>query len=585
MRASFGVRLFVLAALARGASADESAPWWTKFIPGFGGAQVANATAPVAGGRASTPGQPGENTDWMKWIPKGTPQGPPQGDGGAVEEPAGAAATEPSPAPSAAATVAGEGSAPAAQASPAPPPPAAPQFAANASTAPADAAWSTFPPADSDGGAAPSISAIVALPVLLPAEEPPGSSSVPDATSVLPAGVGGDLATIPDMARAVLGGDATSVPGVGDVEGSGGDMSSLPAISQPPPLQVTPTEHAAPRARGSGAPVSAPVQLVEAPWAKFIPKGVPGGSGGGKTGPEPDPDAAASPLAAVTPFKPAPKAARDMPSNVSGTWTPAHGEAVNVSARFVTSSIFLGGFMGSVVVQPWTPGAIFILNYSTTDVVVQRLFNADILDERGDEVGAFALLTDRVHQQYLVRLHNASVHSAREAPPDSFTFMASGTAQPPQMAVGCDWLDAAVLAPSSERSAVLRYHPSPYPHGAGQLATVEVRPWAVGAHVILDFGGADVLPTWWHNAQLVSASGGKYTVRLIEWTASSDELTPESSFLLKASGSSAALPRLSVEPPADADGALHRLSNGLAARERGGAAKACLLYTSPSPRD
>lgn len=568
--------------------AAEDAPWWAKFIPGY---KPANATAaPADGGGGALP-------DWMHWIPKsaGMSSTDVSSPGAANQaDSAGEASASPwsyFPPASGEATGADAGTSPSSPSAPASAdpfgPPPAPSPAAKPSISPpspsANAPQASPAPAPShvrahEDASPPSSPASAHASSIPENNDVPGLSGELGSTGMedLPGMDGTPVATVPGLVgrperapslpllttQAQLhglgrGGELSSTPGLPDARLAPARGVKLPAEHAPSRA----TDHGgtrADRARAAGVSdaagvlAAASLQFVDAPWAKFIP---------GATKPAPA-DGAASPAAAPSgiagfmPYKPPPKPARAMPANVSGTWTTADGEAVALEARFVTVNVFLGGFMAAVQVSPWVPNAVLTLNYSDTDVVIQRLFNGDILDETGAEVGAFSLLTGKTGQAYIVRLHNSSVHSSKESPPDSFTFVASGTAQAPQMAVGCAWVDSDVLVPAGATKEALRYHLSPFTHPGGFLASVEVRPWVVGQRVTVDYGeGSSTVPTWWFNAKLLSAKGGKYTVQLLPFAHSDSELTPDSSFLIKAtgSGSDAPFPTLSKAPASDAD--------------------------------
>jgi hypothetical protein len=253
------------------------------------------------------------------------------------------------------------------------------------------------------------------------------------------------------------------------------------------------------------------------------------------------------------PLKPAAKPARAAAATVEGVWEDPSGGSAPLELRYTTDKTFMGGFMGSVQVSNWTAGAVVTLDYSGTDVVVQRLFNGDIIDAHGEPVPAFSLLAGKGGQRYIVRLHAKAVHSASDSPTNALTFVAAGTPQGPEMAVGSDELDDDALAPLGQTD-VLRYHPSPYAHPGGFEAAIEVRPWVVGANVTVDFRGSDVEPTGWHNGRLVARRGDVYTIELRDFTRSDAEYTPDSSLLLKATGAPDFRPALSkVVPGSDDD--------------------------------
>jgi hypothetical protein len=568
------MKLSLCLLLASGSSVAADAPFWTKWVPGFGA-----ANSSVAGAEGAAAAEPG----WAKFVPgMQHPAAAVRAVDNATDAAMSEAATEPawhsfipSMLPGSNATVSdGDAGAGAADAM------------ADAVSGAADAIADSSTQG-SNNAPLSGLSAVV-LQAHAAAEPAQGKSAagaptppLPIAPPVVPPPPPSRIAPPPPPSLVAAGGTSvaagqgegtSATPGMGAVPGLGGKGTDKAAGHKAAPTAESPTP-----ATALGSAPSLLGSYVDAPWAKFIP-------GGAAKSPASAPPSAPVPAAADKPasdakpadapwgkwmpFKPEPRPARHMPTTVLGSWaSPELNESVMLNATFVLDDVFMAGFMASVQVEPWTAGALIALNFTDTDVVIQRLFNGDIVDEHGDRVPEFALLTGKTGQLYNVRLHNTSVHSAAKTPLDSFTFMASGTAQAPEMTIGPDWVDADVLAPAGSGD-VLRYHASAYSFPGGYVASIEVRPWAVGERVTVDFSGTDTVVTGWHNARLVSEHKGVYTVELTEFTLSDAELTPDSSIVIKATGSADARPKLS-KAPASADPlrllALSRIGSSTAA--------------------
>ncbi|KAG8468830.1 hypothetical protein KFE25_007348 [Diacronema lutheri] len=259
-------------------------------------------------------------------------------------------------------------------------------------------------------------------------------------------------------------------------------------------------------------------------WAQFVPKGVLGK------------DVTAQPLINLSSVR---------PEHASGAW---HGVPVNV--RFHVADAFKGGFIASVQVAPWVPGALLTLNYTFSDVKVQRIWNGDLLDAvDGTEPDAFALMVGRAQPLFAVRLHNASRVSGPGQLDDAVSFMASGTAQPPGIFIGCRGLPVLSLA-VGRRTA------------AGYRATVTVRPWSVGDLIEIDLRRSrGVTISGVRGADAVRRRGARFVVRLAAGAAPltiDGDVPTTSSFELCANGplDEAVLSRLELPlQPAAADGA------------------------------
>jgi hypothetical protein len=139
------------------------------------------------------------------------------------------------------------------------------------------------------------------------------------------------------------------------------------------------------------------------PWAQFVPKGLFGGDDGSTEAP---------PLLDLSAVRPA---------TVTGVWL---GD--QLEARFAATDRWPGGFLGSIQVTPWVAGAVLVLNYTHTDVRVQRLWNGDQLDLRGNAASPFALVLGRAEPLFVVRLHNQTRPSSRGQLADSIGFFRIG---------------------------------------------------------------------------------------------------------------------------------------------------------------
>lgn len=183
------------------------------------------------------------------------------------------------------------------------------------------------------------------------------------------------------------------------------------------------------------------------------------------------------------PYIPPPMPARSLPAQVNGSW---NGSTLNLS--YVDVDAFAAGFIGAIAVSPWTADAVLLLNYSGSDVLIQRLWNADVLYPDGTLVGPFDMLTGKSTQTYLVRLKAVSVMSSWGSPPNSLSFMAHGTPQPPEMSVGCGDLPctfAAAARGCAQAPSVQPLALSSWP--GGFMTAVVLEPWVTGAQVELIF--------------------------------------------------------------------------------------------------
>jgi hypothetical protein len=230
------------------------------------------------------------------------------------------------------------------------------------------------------------------------------------------------------------------------------------------------------------------------------------------------------------------------PPDVSGLW---HG--LPISAHFEISSSFNNGFVGSVQVTPWVPGALLVLNYTRSDVKIQRLWNGDLLGADGSEADPFALIMGGADPVFVVRLHNQTRQSSVNQLKDSLGFMALGTPQPPGLSIGCPWL------PRLEYQ-FLQARPNDRFLGA-----VSVIPWSEGELVLIDFRGhASTRLLAVRGADAVSAHGALYAVRLRDGVAArlagGDSDSPiRNRFEIEGLGPHTAVPRLSrIEAQADA---------------------------------
>ena len=216
------------------------------------------------------------------------------------------------------------------------------------------------------------------------------------------------------------------------------------------------------------------------PWAQFVPKGLFGA----------DASAEALPLIDLSAVRPA---------AVTGVWLDDRLEA-----RFAVTDRWPGGFLGSIEVTPWVPGAVLVLNFTYSDVRVQRLWNGDQLDLLGNAANPFALVTGRAPPLFVVRLHNETRQSGRGQLPDSIGFMAIGTPQTPGLSIGfprgLPVFSCAQVGP---------------PTALGFEARVTVRPWSIGCLVELDLRSSPrTVITAVRGATAVSARGAVYVVRL-----------------------------------------------------------------------
>jgi len=370
----------------------------------------------------------------------------------------------------------------------------------------------------------------------------PGSSGDSPWSKFMPGGAGGGPAGTPAAAG-----------GAGAADGSGGSPWSkwMPGGSGAS-SGAGGSDAKAPPGPGGGSEASS-----SSPWSKWMPASA--GGGGGPPGGGAMPGNGASGASAYmpggkggagamgmptgsggfTPFKPPSAPKRDLAPHANGTWRdPEDGTNTTVNLDFVVVNEFMGGFMGSVAVSPWTPGAIVVLNFTGTDVAIQRLFNGDIIDKYGEPVKAFDLLrgAEDEPQLYIVKLHDVSVPSSYGSPDNSFSFMADGTPQAPELMVGCAWLAPDALQTSGD---VLRYRGSGFPIPGGFVGSVEVSPWKPGAEVELDFGktGVQLSADKLWNAKIVDVPRrGAYRLRLTNFSKEADEYVPDSSLVFKATG-------------------------------------------------
>lgn len=221
-------------------------------------------------------------------------------------------------------------------------------------------------------------------------------------------------------------------------------------------------------------------------WTQFVPKGLFGADG----------RAEALPIIDLSAIRPA---------NVTGFWLDAELEA-----RFAATDRWLGGFVASIQVTPWVPGAVLVLNFTYSNVRVQRLWNADQLDLHGNEVSPFALVMGATRPLFVVRLHNQTRQSSRGQLPDSIGFMAIGTPQAPGLSIGFP-----VGLP------LFSYEQVGPPTALGFAARVTVRPWSTGCLIQLDLRRSPrTVITAVRGATAVSARGAIYVVRLARGVAS-----------------------------------------------------------------
>lgn len=281
---------------------------------------------------------------------------------------------------------------------------------------------------------------------------------------------------------------------------------------------------------------------------KYIPAGYGGAassSGGGDS-----PQATFTPSSAkkFQPYMPPKRPPLGLPPTANGTFN-----GTDLELSFSTTDAFLNGFVGSVEVEPWLPGAVLVLDYSGSDVAVQRLWNGDVIDDHGTAVKPYDLLTGKSGQTYIVRLHDKSIMSSYGSPDNSISFMAFGTAQAPAMTVGCPWLEDA-----TEDSPQLEYAVSTSWPG-GFIASVTVRPWVVGKLIEVAYtgGGVHIGRVW--RATLVRAQGGQVVVRLGNLTKApdkdKDEMAPDNAFGFVAFGDGDGVEPVLTDLGLDDDGA------------------------------
>jgi hypothetical protein len=257
-------------------------------------------------------------------------------------------------------------------------------------------------------------------------------------------------------------------------------------------------------------------------WAQFVPKGLFG------AGERHD----ALPLIDLAAIR---------PTTVAGFWLSAPLEA-----RFAVTDHWLGGFIASIQVTPWKPGAILVLNYTFSDVRIQRLWNGDLLDVLGNAANPFTLVMGAAEPLFVVRLHNQTQQSSRGQLPDSIGFMAIGTPQTPGLAIGFP-----AGLPVFSYSLIGRA-------SVGFSARVTVRPWSSGSLVQLDLRWSPrTTITAVRGAEAVSVHAGVYVVRLTSGVsgysqpgsdseAGSDDVTPvEAAFEIRATGAPA-MPRITL---------------------------------------
>lgn len=284
------------------------------------------------------------------------------------------------------------------------------------------------------------------------------------------------------------------------------------------------TDHAGSHGHHGGAAAgarngAASVASTAGDWQQYVPStsssgADDGSSGGGKA-------RTAQPAAPAQPVGAAPAATALLPQEVLVTgW---HG--TNFTLRYETAEQLDGGFVGVVHVEPWVPGAVFSLNYTGTDVAIERLWGADAIFGSGVQLTAFELITGKGEaggaREYLVRLHEGplgagggagDVQPGRLARPLSapsgsgaFRWVARGRAQPPVLTTGYGALldDAQPAARGGAQRAdaadgrVLQYASyAAWP--GGFLGNVQVSPWNVGDVFELDFGHshAYILQLW-----------------------------------------------------------------------------------------
>lgn len=252
-------------------------------------------------------------------------------------------------------------------------------------------------------------------------------------------------------------------------------------------------------------------------WAQYIPKGVLGDA------------AAPQPLLNLSAVRPA-------SANVS--W---HGEKLRV--QFKTCDAFKGGFIASVQVSPWTPGALILVNYTFSNVKIQRLWNGDLLGPDGSAISPLALVTGSVAPIFVVRLHETSRASGPGQLPNAVSFMASGTAQPPGINAPIGLPRVSLALTRDEPAHNKSQPPSELAAGrnAGEFrALVTVRPWSIGELLEIDLRSSHgTALSAVRGAEAVSARGSVFVVRLaegIEARTAEGELPISNSFELKANG-------------------------------------------------